>query len=101
MDHAISAQGQRCLLNRWKFLRDQGPIHYIKKERRSRTPALHIGVWHIYGSEPRITRETRDQSPEVIEAMDRLLEAIKRWVVPRVKNFLKNYCPHQWARQQR
>src|SRR5262245_34140370 len=77
MDHCFSAGAQHRLLNSWRALSALCPVYHLKKESRSKTPALHLGVWHLYQQSPIVTQETRDQRPEVINVMNCLLEEVK------------------------
>jgi hypothetical protein len=76
----------------WQELRSQGPVISLAERNRSNTPALHLGVWdHMQGVS--VTAESRVQTPEVIQAMDRLLSKFKEKVVPRLDELLKLFGP--------
>jgi hypothetical protein len=101
MNRVIGTDGQQQLLERRKELNTLGPVHLLKRNSRLQTSALHLGVWSLYTTRPRVTRESEAQSPEVIKAMDKLLNGIKKWVVPKLINILKDYCPQQLKQQEK
>jgi hypothetical protein len=66
---------------------------------RSKTPALHLGVWELYAANPRITKDSRKQREDVIKAMDKFLQIIHDSVAPKIFNILQRYYPQQFDRQ--
>ncbi|KAI0312509.1 hypothetical protein OF83DRAFT_1086969 [Amylostereum chailletii] len=84
-----------------EFIDTNSVFFGAKYKGRFKTPALHLGVWQIYMSRLMITRESRDQAPEVIEKMDTFISAVKRFVVPKILSFLTQYLPEQAAQVKR
>lgn len=68
---------------------------------RSGTPAYHLGIWEMFNSKPTISLEAREQTPEVIKAIDYFLSFFHRTVAGKINRLLKRYAPHQYEQQQR
>jgi hypothetical protein len=66
---------------------------------RSKTPALHLGVWELYASRPRITGDSKKQKDEVIKVMDQLLYIVHNSIAPKIFNILQSHYPTQLDRQ--
>ncbi|KAG2045680.1 hypothetical protein BDR06DRAFT_965608 [Suillus hirtellus] len=100
-EHMITKQGQKEILKAWKGLKWVGFKHHAREENRSSSPGLHLGVWEVQQSFPKVTRDTRLQSPKTIQAIDRLFVVIGIHVVPKILALLKRYAPKQLDRQLR
>lgn len=88
------------ILQSWDLFISTSPVHKLKNDKsRSTAPAFHLGVWEVTFNQPRTTAETRQASPTIIEAMDRLLGDVKTLVVPKIVKLLKRYLPVQWEKQ--
>ena len=78
---------------------DTAPVHKAKKaDPRSSTLAFHLGIWQFTSARQKITRESREQTPQTIKAMDDLLLFIKSHIVPKINNRLLYDFPDQWRR---
>ncbi|KAG1718690.1 hypothetical protein EDB19DRAFT_1649797, partial [Suillus lakei] len=58
--------------------------------------AWHLGVWEVTGKVPRLTSETKSQTPEAIEAIDVLLRFIKTNIAPKISGVFQEHAPAQW-----
>lgn len=65
------------------------------------TAALHLGIWELYKKRPIVTADTRNQTEDVIIAMDNFLYLIGELIAPKLKNLLKTKYPQQYERQMR
>jgi hypothetical protein len=87
------------LVAAWKELVDLDPRFPKADLHRSNTPALHLGTWELYASEPRITGDSRQQNDDVIAAMDNFLRIVHRSIAPKIFNILRSHYPKQLDRQ--
>lgn len=102
LDSIISPWNREEILAAWDKVQVASPHHLIQREgARSSTPAYHWGVWEATAKKPYITRESREQTPEAIASIDKLLGLVKKLVVPKVIKVTKEYLPDQWIRQER
>ncbi|KAG2745673.1 hypothetical protein P692DRAFT_20849794 [Suillus brevipes Sb2] len=68
------------------------PKHILKPNINCSTnEGIHLGVWEIMAKKPRLTLESRDQSPEAVEAMDNLLRFITTYIVPKIATVEREY----------
>jgi hypothetical protein len=80
------------LAARWNTLKALNPIISLAERNRSKSPALHLGVWdHMQGLS--VTAESRSQTAEVLVAIDGLLETFRKKVTPLLDDLLKFFCP--------
>lgn len=102
-EHMITEQGQKEIIKAWNGLKHVGFKHHAgtREGNRSSSPGLHLGVWEVQQAFPKVTRDTRLQTPETIEAIDRLFKVIGIYVVPKILALLKRYAPKQLDRQLR
>lgn len=78
---------------------ETAPKHISKNaDPRSSTLAFHLGIWQFTNAQPKITRESREQEPATIKAMDDLLQFVKAHLVPKINNRLRYDFPDQWRR---
>jgi hypothetical protein len=96
------------LLVLWDTLSKLDVKYPAADPRRSGNPALHLGVWELYMSKPKVTtdaRQTRQGKPyvrqEVVEAIDALCGLIRAAVVPRLERLMDEYAPGQRRVQER
>lgn len=101
----ITARGQKALVKAWDGLNDPSlnVRHYTSRSEsnRSTTPAYHFGIWQVQQPRAVVTRETKNQGPAELKAIDNLLCAVKRHVVPKIIALLAHYAPKQLERQRR
>jgi hypothetical protein len=72
------------------------PRHILKPDANcSTSEAFHLGVWEITAKKPCLTLESRDQSPEAVEAMDNLLCFIKTYIAPKIATVFEEHAPIQ------
>lgn len=102
-EHIITKQGQKEIVKAWEGLKWAGFNHHAgsREGNRSSSLGLHLGVWEVQQAFPKVTRDTRIQSPETIKAIDRLFVVIGTHVVPKILALLKRYAPKQLDRQLR
>jgi hypothetical protein len=101
-DSILSPWKQDQILAAWNRVQAVLPQHLIKwAETCSKTPAYHWGIWEASSHWPFITQESREQAPEAIAAIDRLLELVGRLMVPKIIKMTKTYLPDQWKAQER
>jgi hypothetical protein len=98
-DQVVKENANQRLISAWDTLIESGVQFPPPDKRRSRSSALHLGVWETYGATPRITRDSVAQSDDVIFAMDRFLQIIQDSVGFKLYNLLKEYYPQQFDRQ--
>jgi hypothetical protein len=100
---SIVSEGKRSqLLAAWDDVQALAPHHLIKRETAcSKMPAYHWGIWETTADKPCITLESKQQTPEVIVAIDQLLNLVKKFVAPKIIKLTKEYLPHQWVHQER
>jgi hypothetical protein len=102
LDSIISKKKQGEILTAWDRVQATSPHHLIKHEEAcSATPAYHWGIWEVTAKTPYIIQESKKQTPEVISAIDTLLDLVKKLVVPKIIKITKEYLPDQWTRQER
>lgn len=68
-------------------------------DNRSGSEAYHFGFWSLYDSCMRLTKATKEQTPERLKAVDDLCGAIKEELVPIFEKLLKQYAPDSLKRQ--
>ncbi|KAG1720981.1 uncharacterized protein EDB91DRAFT_1256737 [Suillus paluster] len=102
-EHVITKPGQKEIVKAWDALQFVGVKHHAgsREANRSSTLALHLGVWEVQQSFPKVTRDTRLQTPEALSAIDRLLLAVGTHVAPKILALLQRYAPKQLDRQLR
>ncbi|KAJ7881839.1 hypothetical protein B0H13DRAFT_2048858 [Mycena leptocephala] len=92
---------QRKLLAAWDRVQALQPRYGLGEQRRSASPALHLGVWERYADRPIITGDSRQintpvaQRQELVEALHDLCGVIKQYVVPKVRSIVEWYYPGQ------
>jgi hypothetical protein len=97
----LKLPARMALLDAWDTLHLL-KVRYPKPEpQRSKSPALHLGVWETYSMLPFVTADSRAQAPDVISAMDHFLSLVGQLIAPKIKNLLQQYFPAQYSRQQR
>lgn len=90
-----------ALLEDWDHLVSLGVIFPEADDRRSGTPALHLGVWGLFGSVPRITGDSQQKALKephrslVIAAMDRMCMRVKIYIVPKLERLMAEFVPEQ------
>ncbi|KAG1740810.1 uncharacterized protein EDB91DRAFT_1052877 [Suillus paluster] len=93
-EHFVSELHQGRLLRRWDDVIATHPKHHLKADgNRSTTDAFHFGVWEVTASKPRLTRETREQSPEAKKAIDELLGYVQSFIAPNIGTALEQHAP--------
>lgn len=75
-------------------------VHH-RETNRSTTSALHLGIWETYAAHPRVSRDTIDQTPQVLEVIAKILTILQEDVAPKLGALLKEHYPAQWERQMR
>jgi hypothetical protein len=96
-DQIIKASVEKSLVAAWKEL-VKLDVRFPKAEsNRSKTPALHLGIWELYASQPRITGDSR-QSNDVTTAMDKFLRIVHHLIAPKIFNILQSHYPKQFDR---
>jgi hypothetical protein len=96
-DKIVKEQVAKALIAAWKELVSLD-VRFPKAEsNRSKTPALHLGIWEQYGSTPRISLDSR-QKDKVNEAMDKFLHIVHCSIAPKIFNILRSHYPQQFDR---
>jgi hypothetical protein len=62
-------------------------------DNRSSTPAAHFGIWETYGTNPRVTKDTKIQNPVVHGALMELCRLLQDYVAPKCHNLLGRLAP--------
>jgi len=98
-DRIVKESVQRSLMLAWdEFVKLD--VRFPKADpHRSKTPALHLGVWELYASNPRITGDSTNQNDDVVKAMDRFLGIVNNCIAPKIFNILRSHYPRQLERQ--
>jgi hypothetical protein len=95
---AISLKAQEAVLAAYAALINHGnPKQYTgeKSSNRSTTPALHIGVWELYSSVPRISNDTRKQDSATFALIRKFCDVVKTYIVPELQGYINRYMPEQ------
>src|SRR5882757_8578099 len=94
----INAKHRRRLELRWDALLRTDAKHTKGRcdKNRSAAEAFHFGIWEVTSPQPRVTTETKDQSPEAIVAIDALLRYVGDFVAPKIANVFEQHAPEQW-----
>ena len=102
-DQVVSSETNDLIIRAWDRMNELGVVFPDPDPtcNRSSSPALHLGVWELYDEKPRVTSDSRNQSPEVVQAIDDFLLIIQQRIAPRLKNLLKEFCPQQHELQMR
>lgn len=96
-----SASHEIEILNAWDALKAAG-VKFPKPDKsRSTTPALHMGIWQRYTTIPYISLDTHDQTPSALAKMDDFLSLIKKYIAPRILDFLKDEFPETYKWNQK
>jgi hypothetical protein len=72
-----------------------------KQDNRSSTPAAHLGSWHLSSGDLMVTRDTRNQLPEVEPIMNELFEHVQTKVVPPICEALLHHAPQVLPKMQK
>lgn len=99
-DWIVKEDVNERLMNAWDELMKLGIRFPDADKNRSSTPALHLGVWELYDTNPRLTSDTVRFSDAIV-AMDRFLQIIQEAISPKLHNILAKYYPRQFDRQMR
>lgn len=89
---------QAGIIELWDVLIGTHPRHAYKPDARSRSRALHVGVWECSSSLPMITAESRNQKPSTILALDNLLLYLKEHIISKVNNRMLYEFPDMYDR---
>ncbi|KAJ7016280.1 hypothetical protein C8F04DRAFT_1281994 [Mycena alexandri] len=110
---AIPAETLKMLVRLWDTLRLLGVKFPEAEHQRSGMPALHLGVWEMYGKLIKITTDARQTKltkhdlpksapkEEILAAIDDLCRAVKEHVVPRLKQLMDRDVPGHRRVQER
>ena len=98
-DKIVKAGVEKSLVAAWQNLMKLD-VQFPKPDpSRSKTPALHLGIWELYSANPRVTEDSRNQSNQVIKAMDRFLRILNASISPKIFNILQSHYRLQLDRQ--
>ncbi|KAJ7177726.1 hypothetical protein C8R46DRAFT_1029328 [Mycena filopes] len=96
------------LLARWDHLIRMGLKFPKPDPNRSRTAAVHLGVWGLFGTCPRITADSLQkdisdpvQRALVLEAMDAMLQHLKAKIITKITPALDELIPEHVRLQDR
>ncbi|KAJ7781298.1 hypothetical protein B0H16DRAFT_1497863 [Mycena metata] len=96
------------LLHRWDHLVSMGLKFPKPDPNRSRTAAVHLGVWGLFGSVPRITADSLQKGIKslakrgaVLRSMDKMLRFLMNRIVDKVENALNEIIPDHARLQDR
>ncbi|KAJ7045297.1 hypothetical protein C8F04DRAFT_941070, partial [Mycena alexandri] len=96
------------LLHRWDHLVSMGLKFPKPDPNRSRTAAVHLGVWGLFGWSPRITADSlqkgitnRAKREAVLRSMDKMLQFLTERIVRRMENALDEIIPEHARLQDR
>lgn len=98
-DQIVKEKVNQDLISAWDAFSKLDVQFPPPDKRRSKTSALHLGVWELYDEIPHITKDSVAQPDDVIVAMDRFLQLIQNSVGSKLRNILKEYYPQQFDRQ--
>ncbi|RDB23100.1 hypothetical protein Hypma_009953 [Hypsizygus marmoreus] len=98
-DRVVNKETAHRLANACLALDQLGPKINHKETTRSKTSALHLGIWEVYSDQPHLTRDTVNQEPLVKETIARLLAILREEVAPKLAQLLQQHHPRQWERQ--
>jgi hypothetical protein len=97
-EHFLSAEHQKRLRQRWDDVQASGASQHLKCDtNRSSSDGYHFGIWEVAGNKPRLTMETRKQSPEAQKAIDALLFYVQSFVAPKIATAFEQHAPHHWT----
>ncbi|KAF9017876.1 hypothetical protein BDZ89DRAFT_960702, partial [Hymenopellis radicata] len=94
----LSPKVQQGLLERFDGIMATKPKIAHKRDARSSTSALHIGIWECTARTPRLTADTRNQEPITIAAIDEFLAYFGAEVSHKIDNRLRFEFPEMYAR---
>ncbi|KAJ7094719.1 hypothetical protein B0H15DRAFT_775892 [Mycena belliarum] len=92
--------GER-IFEKWDRTVSLGLMFPKEEKQRSKTPAVHLGGWMLYGSEARITADSlqaglpEPQRTQVLESMDDMLGDIKAALFPITERIMHHAAPEQ------
>ena len=89
------------ILNVWETLKAAGVKFPKSNKPRLSTLALHMGIWQWYNNIPYISSDTLHQRPLVLHKMDDFLSLVKKYVAPRILDFLQDEFPETYEWNQR
>ncbi|KAF7335010.1 hypothetical protein MVEN_02251200 [Mycena venus] len=93
----ISQYAQHKLISAWERLQALEPVYGPPETQRSRSPALHFGVWEHFLNKPVITGETQQTKAraamreDLLDAIHNLCGVIKQYVLPKLQA-LMDWC---------
>ncbi|KAF7426580.1 hypothetical protein PC9H_008949 [Pleurotus ostreatus] len=99
ISNVISRTTAFRLENACRKLDSLGPKIHHREANRSATSALHLGIWETYAAHPRVSRDTIDQEPPVLDVIAKILRILQEDVAPKLGALLMEHYPAQWARQ--
>ena len=100
-DQVVKRSVNNRLLNAWDNMQSLDIRFPPPDLTRSKTPALHLGVWELYRNEPYVTGDSLNQPPDVVQAIDKFLYIIGDRIAPKLTSLLRKFCPKQYELQTR
>jgi hypothetical protein len=98
-DRLITHVNQKRLRKRWDDVLASGARHQPRKcdaNRSNNNTAFHFGIWETTSSEPHLTAETTNQTPQAITAIDALLRFIGDFIAGKICSVFETHAPEQW-----
>lgn len=98
-DRLITPVNQKRLRKRWDDVLASGAKHQPRKcdaNRSNNNTAFHFGIWETTSSEPHLTAETTNQTPQAITAIDALLRFIGDFIAGKICSVFETHAPEQW-----
>lgn len=101
-EHFLSKAHQKRLILRWDDVVASHPVNHLKPDtNRSTTEGHHFGIWEVFGSKPRMTADTRTQTPKAKEAIDCLLGYVQSFMAPKLATAYADHVPLHWKAMQK
>jgi hypothetical protein len=98
-DQLITPVNQKCLQKCWDNVLASSTRHQPHKcdlNHSNNNTAFHFGIWKITSSEPHLTAETTNQTPQAITAIDTLLRFIGDFIAGKICSVFGTHAPEQW-----
>ncbi|KAI0069694.1 hypothetical protein K474DRAFT_1577720, partial [Panus rudis PR-1116 ss-1] len=103
--NVLSAKDMDYILSLWDAFLATNPKHSSTSKDANRSSsgdgAFHFGFFQCNTDYPALTADSRKQSPETIRAIDKLMSAVKRILLPKVDKLNKEHFPNHYERMQK
>ncbi|KAI0072018.1 hypothetical protein K474DRAFT_1605946 [Panus rudis PR-1116 ss-1] len=103
--NVLSVKDMDYILDLWDAFLATNPKHSSTSKDANRSSsgegAFHFGLFQCNTDFPALTADSRNQSPETLTAIDKLLCAVKRILLPKIDALNKEHFPNHHKRMQK